>query len=331
MPTIPGYTSNPGPALPADAPRIRATAGAGTAGQKTWSLRRPVTVVGSGRGATIVVNQPQADKAHCAIVNTGDCVVLRDLHTASGTMRNGQRVDVAVLADGDVIEVAGVRIQIAIQSPRRRNEQTGVDLSFVDPMQWPVPFVFRADGESDDAAVEAPFCVIGRRERAAIRLDDPEVSLAHAIVFRFNGRPAICDLGSRTGTRVNGRPVTFAPLRDGDELRIGPAAWRVEDRSDSGRSERQLSVASGNVARRAAELEEWERRLKAREAAIDAREQELRRVEDSLRRREQLLRAGADSATQPPEPPNGIRFTGLADSYQHGARIAVPPPPEVGS
>lgn len=52
-------------------------------------------------------------------------------------------------------------------------------------------------------------------------LDTPDVSLAHALVCLVAGRPAICDLGSRSGTLVNGQRTDLAWLADGDQVEIG--------------------------------------------------------------------------------------------------------------
>ena len=53
-------------------------------------------------------------------------------------------------------------------------------------------------------------------------LDDSRVSREHARIEPGDDEHWVVDLGSRNGTRVNGRPVTDAvPLRDGDVLDLG--------------------------------------------------------------------------------------------------------------
>src|SRR3990172_11824147 len=116
--------------LPAGAPQIRVTAGAGSAGQKTWTLRRPVTVIGSRRPAHIVLHDEDISNAHCVIVNTGSEVLLKDLHTSSGTQLNKTRVNLAVLADGDVITLGDTTIQVAIQFPESNLDDSGFGMKF---------------------------------------------------------------------------------------------------------------------------------------------------------------------------------------------------------
>ncbi|HEY3493790.1 MAG TPA: sigma 54-interacting transcriptional regulator [Polyangiaceae bacterium] len=64
---------------------------------------------------------------------------------------------------------------------------------------------------------------IGREEGSAIRLSGDGVSRRHAVLRRdpATGVIAIADQGSRNGIRVNGRPVTLAPLAAGDVVRLG--------------------------------------------------------------------------------------------------------------
>jgi hypothetical protein len=63
--------------------------------------------------------------------------------------------------------------------------------------------------------------VIGKRNVCQVVVDTPDVSLAHALLFTMNGCPVVFDLGSRSGTYVNGDRVTLAWLCDGDRLGIG--------------------------------------------------------------------------------------------------------------
>ena len=65
---------------------------------------------------------------------------------------------------------------------------------------------------------------IGRADDAAVRIDSGGVSRHHARVLVSGEKAHVEDLGSKNGTFVEGKPVTGACLlRDGDEIRVGPA------------------------------------------------------------------------------------------------------------
>ncbi len=67
--------------------------------------------------------------------------------------------------------------------------------------------------------------IIGRAPDAAVRVDLFEVSRHHARIVLQAGGADIEDLGSKNGTYLRGERLTVrARLRDGDEVRIGPAS-----------------------------------------------------------------------------------------------------------
>lgn len=68
---------------------------------------------------------------------------------------------------------------------------------------------------------------IGRRSTADVTLDDDSVSEMHAYVTVGNGKVYLADLGSRTGTKVNGKVGGRPELIDGDMLTIGLVNLRV--------------------------------------------------------------------------------------------------------
>jgi hypothetical protein len=85
-----------------------------------------------------------------------------------------------------------------------------------------------ADGRRTEIAVRD--ALVGREESSAIRLEDPSVSPRHArIVYMGDGAPWVFDLGSTAGSWRNFEevPPQGVPLREGDRLNFGRAAFRV--------------------------------------------------------------------------------------------------------
>jgi pSer/pThr/pTyr-binding forkhead associated (FHA) protein len=70
--------------------------------------------------------------------------------------------------------------------------------------------------------------LIGRAKECALRAGSEAISRRHcAIVLRDSGY-TVRDLGSRNGTHVNDEKISKeVPLKDGDELRVGPLIFRV--------------------------------------------------------------------------------------------------------
>lgn len=63
--------------------------------------------------------------------------------------------------------------------------------------------------------------IIGRHASADIRLADISVSRYHAILTVSKGVWTITDIGSKSGTYVNGNLITQARLRENDIINIG--------------------------------------------------------------------------------------------------------------
>jgi len=209
-------------ALPPGAPLVRITAGAGTAGQKTWNIRRPVTLIGSRRPAHIVLHGKEISSAHCVIVNTGAEVLIKDLRTSGGTILNREPVDLALLSDGDLIVIGSVNIQIAIQMPENASDDSSCGLNFTDPTKMATPLDVRLLHTETHWSVEDAVALIGRHEKAAIRLDHEDVARRHALLFRFGRDPAVFDLGGKNGIYVNGQCCTITPLAHGDCVTVAP-------------------------------------------------------------------------------------------------------------
>jgi hypothetical protein len=69
--------------------------------------------------------------------------------------------------------------------------------------------------------------IAGRSSEVDLVLADDAVSRKHARFFSNRGHLWIRDLGSRNGTKINGRSVDRAPLRDGDRLTIGSSLIKI--------------------------------------------------------------------------------------------------------
>lgn len=213
--------------LPISAPQVRVTAGVGSAHQKTWNLRRPVTVIGSARPAHIILHDNDVSKAHCVLVNTGKEILLKDLYTSSGTFCNKDRVDLVALQDGDVLTVGTTRIQVAINTAECEKDDSGCGMEFVEPTKFPRPLLVRLDQTDTTWKLEDAVALIGRHAGATIRLDHVDTSTRHAILFRFGDDTGVFDLGSRSGIAVNGATCSGAVIRAGDRLAIGPCTLAV--------------------------------------------------------------------------------------------------------
>ena len=71
--------------------------------------------------------------------------------------------------------------------------------------------------------------VLGSSADCDIQLDEPGVSSRHAEIRLLDTKSLqLKDLGSKTGTLLNGESVTETLLGSGDEIRIGTCRWMLQ-------------------------------------------------------------------------------------------------------
>ncbi len=230
--------------LPDDAPRVRVTAGPGSATQKTWNLRRPCTLIGSRRPAHILLHGRDMSAAHCVIVNTGREVLLKDLHTSAGTLCNSVRIGLTVLSDGDVITVGDTKIQVAIKAPNADADDSGCGEAYSDPTTFRNPISLSFVHAEKTWRIYDAVSLIGRHRSAFLQLDHEHISSRQAVLFRFDSDLAFFDLGGREGILLNGQPTSMAKLRRGDRIRLGPFSLCVGG-GDAAGTPKSDAAASG--------------------------------------------------------------------------------------
>lgn len=109
----------------------------------------------------------------------------------------------------------------------------------------PAPRVI-LEGPQGQIEVRPPSAIVGRDPSSAVPLQDPSVSWRHAEMTIASARAFVRDLGSGTGTWVNGQAVTVPRvMRDGDKIRIGNTELTVRIvSSDGSRTSSAAGVAS---------------------------------------------------------------------------------------
>jgi len=74
------------------------------------------TVIGSGEGVDVRVDDPCVSRRHCVIEPTEERVLVRDLASTNGTLLNGVRVPTAELRPGLVLTIGTTRLRVAMDT-----------------------------------------------------------------------------------------------------------------------------------------------------------------------------------------------------------------------
>jgi pSer/pThr/pTyr-binding forkhead associated (FHA) protein len=189
-------------------------------------LKRPVTLIGARRRAHIRLESEDVSRSHAVVLNVGGQVVIRDLASRTHVYVNGREVHEAVLQDGDHVNIGPFALRFV----------AGEETSDPEPVEAAsVAAVTVLDGDGNDCAtvsLDGTMCVVGSRDGVDLVLRGRAISFAHAVIYADGGRHVIHDLGSRTGTLVDGFATdgeveirAHSMIRIGDyQMRYSPVA-----------------------------------------------------------------------------------------------------------
>jgi pSer/pThr/pTyr-binding forkhead associated (FHA) protein len=197
------------------------------------ALTRPAIVIGSRSNARIHLVSSKISRAHALLIQDSGVTYIRDLASRTGVQINDEPVREALLHDGDIIGVGSFRFRFVAGPNALSDDQ--------EPPAPAAELVPLQGGPS--LPIEQRVILIGRRHISDVPLLEESASTAHAALFRINGRHAVRDLGSRTGTYVNGISTRQHELRPGDVIRIGETEFRYQAQPQVAFAEAEARIA----------------------------------------------------------------------------------------
>ncbi len=179
-------------------------------------------VVGREHSCDIPLSAEDVSRRHAVLEGEDGDWRVRDLESANGTWVNGRRVSERRLKPGDEIRFGRVA---------RYRYVTDADVSalrglFLSCLRHEL--VAREDGFSPGRFGIGPAPgMVGRGEKADLRLDLTQVSDIHARLVTRGGRPWVSGQRGGNGTWVNGDRVVEKLLRPGDEVAFADRPFDV--------------------------------------------------------------------------------------------------------
>jgi hypothetical protein len=82
--------------------------------RRSFSIMRDMTVIGRREDCDLRIPLSDVSRKHCRLVRDGETLRLEDLGSSNGTYCNGERVQEAVLAPGDTLQVGPVQFVLQI-------------------------------------------------------------------------------------------------------------------------------------------------------------------------------------------------------------------------
>jgi len=194
-------------------------------------LVEPKVSIGRGRDNQVVVSAPNVAEQHLEILVDRDNLTLVNLVPDSQVMVNGKpSANKQLLVAGDTISLADIELEI-IDPKQDLPAKTAQK-----PDQQTSPRIPKATGwalKANHSALQNRVFplklnnTIGRSSECDICVAAAHLSRRHADLTIVEGVLFVKDLGSANGTYLNGKRITEARIKRGDELRFDTLSFGV--------------------------------------------------------------------------------------------------------
>lgn len=204
--------------------------------QAIW-LVEPKVVLGSSSGSDVVLSADDVSPSHLEINIKGEDLQLRVLAEGAAVTVNGSEVvkgaAAVTLRSGDVIAIDQQSFEVidpkqrpaAAPAPSKNEADESVSSSKNTDTGWALKANHSALANRVYSLSETT--LVGRSNECDIVLAAAHLSRKHALLSVRNDKLHVKDLDSANGTFVNGKQITEAWVRRGDQLKFDTLSFGV--------------------------------------------------------------------------------------------------------
>ena len=197
---------------------LTVTAGPDTG--NTIQLNAGDNLIGRGRENVLVLGDSYVSTRHAMVRVENRKSYVYDVGSKGGTKVNGGRIDGHIVSTNSVICLGETELSLI---PVDRVQQVGNGETMMDLQgQSGGVLVVRSGADAGKSFNLAEGDNnIGRDSSCKVRLSDESVSRQHALIRCENGVITLFDVGSRSGTKIDGTTIGGRLLNDGDTVSVG--------------------------------------------------------------------------------------------------------------
>jgi pSer/pThr/pTyr-binding forkhead associated (FHA) protein len=204
--------------------------------EQEYVLEKATIILGRGTTSDIVLPDSKVSRAHARLECSAAGCTLIDLGSANGTSINGERVERALLAPGDVIGLGDSMFRFEVEVPQLAQDIISIDSEAdldATLAQATVPMTLtntdiprlsiHTPAKTWEVLLTQETLSIGRHMDNDLMLDQRNASRYHARIERVGDGFRLRDLGSTNGSWLGSQRIDERLLRHGDTIRIGDA------------------------------------------------------------------------------------------------------------
>ena len=194
---------------------------------KSMQLKEGNNTVGRALDNDLQIDDASVSRAHAMVSVKGDEFTLIDLGSAGGTRIGEYRIAGKRVSEGAEIAVGNTRLRLISVDVAHGAASSG-DTIVGSTSGHSLSLIAQSGPDAGKSfLLSAAQNVIGRDPTAQVSLSDPTVSRQHAMVRVDAAGTSIADLGSMSGTAVNGEVIKGVRISAGDKIAVGQSEFTL--------------------------------------------------------------------------------------------------------
>ena len=195
---------------------------------KSIQLKEGANTIGRSLENDLQINDSSVSRSHAMVVVGDDSFTLVDLGSTGGTRIGGHRISGRRISHGSVVTVGQTQFSVvSVDAFSGATSSAGATM-VGSPTGSSLSLIAQSgpDAGKSFLLTEAGN-VIGRDSSSQVVLTDPTVSRRHALIRVDADRVTISDLGSRSGTHVDGESIMGVQITVGDHIVVGQSEFTL--------------------------------------------------------------------------------------------------------
>jgi pSer/pThr/pTyr-binding forkhead associated (FHA) protein len=301
QPRLPLMSQYPTNLLPtscaAVAPLELTVSGPGWDGGERHVFEQPFVLIGREERNDLRLDDEAVSRRHAYLQQMGERVFCIDLGSRTGTHWAGEARPAGWLRPNQGIQIGPFTLELAKAAwtggiPNEEGAEAGNPLQdrMNGQLQFPMFRIAVGNEVRSQFRMNRELVLVGSAPECRVRLRDAGISRYHCSLVKTPEGLWVLDLLSTTGTRLNGEPIRWARVNEGDLLRVGPYLLRLSY-EDEIAPNRSMSLPASRMEAPLRESDEPSKseRMPDRAPALQAELDQLReRLRDTETLRQQL-------------------------------------------